>query len=142
MRDFTTSITIAATPASVWEILTDVERWAEWTPSVRRIERLDAAPLGVGSRVRIQQPKLRPATWTVTEWQPAIGFTWASRSPGVVAIAQHAIERAADGSSVTLKVHFSGFLASVVGVLVGSLTRKYLGLEAAGLKARCEGAIE
>ena len=140
MRNFSTSVNVIATPAHVWEILTNVERWAEWTPSVRRIERLDAAPLRVGSGVRIEQPKLRPATWTVTEWQPEVAFTWVSRSPGLVAVAKHTIEHAAEGSRVTLTVQFDGLIAPVVGLLTGSLTSKYLGLEAAGLKARCEGA--
>lgn len=140
MREFSTSINIAATPVRVWEILANVERWAEWTPSVRRIERLDAVPLRIGSRVRIEQPKLRPAVWTITEWQPEVAFTWISRSPGLVAVARHAIERRAEGSRVTLTIRFDGLVAPVVGVLAGSLTNKYLGFEAAGLKARCEAA--
>jgi carbon monoxide dehydrogenase subunit G len=140
MRDFSTTVTIAATPLHVWEVLVDVERWADWTPTVRRIERLDAGPLEVGSRVRIDQPKLRPAIWTVTAWEPEVGFTWVSRSPGLVATGLHAIEASADGSRITLRVHFGGLLASVVGVLASGLTRTYLGLEAAGLKARCEKA--
>ena len=140
MRDLSTSVTIAATPGDVWKVIADVERWAEWTPTVRRIERLDAGPLDVGSRVRIDQPKLRPAIWTVTAWKPEVGFSWVSRSPGVVVTGLHAIEPSADGSRVTLKVHFGGLLASVVGVLASRLTSRYLGLEAAGLKARSEKA--
>lgn len=140
MRDFGTSIAIAAAPSRVWSVVADVERWKEWTSTIRRIERLDGTSLGMGSRVRIEQPKLRPAVWTVTAWEPGVSFTWASRSPGLVATAVHAVEPLQIGSRVALEVHFSGLLASVVGLLLGRLTREYLGLEAAGLKARCEGA--
>jgi hypothetical protein len=140
MRDFSTSIFIAATPSRTWEVLADVERWADWTSSIRRIERLDAVPLGVGSRVRIEQPRLRPGIWTVTEWEPDSGFTWISLNSDLVATALHTIVPAAGGSRVTLRIQFDGLLAPIVGMLASGLTRRYLELEAAGLKARCEAA--
>jgi len=138
LREFTTSVTIAASPHRVWTVLADVERWPDWTRSVSRIEHLGPGALGVGSRVRIEQPRLRPAVWTVTAWQPALGFAWVAPSPGAVATGLHAIEACAGGSKVTLTIRFTGLLAPVVGLLAGRLTREYMGLEAAGLKARCE----
>jgi uncharacterized protein YndB with AHSA1/START domain len=140
MRDFSTSVDITASAPLVWRVLADVDQWADWTGSIRRIERLDALPLKVGSRVRIEQPKMRSAVWTVTEWEPTVGFGWVSKGPGFLVTASHAIEPTANGSKVTLNVHFDGPLASVVGALASRLTCRYLGLEAAGLKARCERA--
>jgi carbon monoxide dehydrogenase subunit G len=138
MRDFTQSIAIAAAPSRVWNILADVERWADWTPTVRRIERLEPAPLGVGSRVRIEQPDLQPAVWTISAWKEETGFTWMSRNRGFVATALHAVMPSGAGSRVTLKIRLDGLLASVAGVLAGGLIHDYLELEATGLKARCE----
>jgi uncharacterized protein YndB with AHSA1/START domain len=60
MRDFSISANINATPQRVWEVLSDGERWAEWTPSVTSVEILDK-PLRVGSRAMIRQPELPPA---------------------------------------------------------------------------------
>ena len=54
---FETTVQIDASPQSVWEVMTDVERWPEWTTSVQRVERLDDGPLRVGSRARLKQPK-------------------------------------------------------------------------------------
>ena len=83
MREFSANVDIAATPERVWQVLAEVERWPEWTPSVLSVERLNAAPLGAGSQVRIQQPKLRPAVWTITRWEPTKQFVWVSSSPGL-----------------------------------------------------------
>ena len=139
MAELITTVRIEAPPSRVWPTMIDVERWAEWTPSVRRIERLEAQPLGVGSRVRIEQPKLAPAVWTVTEWRPEAAFIWISRRPGIVVTAVHAIEPTPEGGSlVTLIVRFAGLLAPLVAFVSGGLTRRYMGLEANGLKQRCE----
>jgi hypothetical protein len=106
--------------------------------SITSITRLDNAPLGVGSRVVIRQPKLPVNHSTVTEFEPNRGFTWVSRSPGVVATARHAIVPSAAGSRVTLSVRFGGLLGWFVAHLVAGLTERYIAMEAEGLKRRSE----
>ena len=138
MRTFSTSIDIAASPERVWPIMSDVERWHEWTASISGIRRLDGRPFGLGSRVLILQPRLPPNKSTVTGFEPPSGFTWVSRSPGVVATARHLIEPTAIGSRVTLSVHFGGLLGWFVARLVGGLTERYIAMEAEGLKRRAE----
>lgn len=139
MSEFHTSITIQAPAEHVWTVLADVQRWPEWTASVSSVEVLDKAPLSVGSRVRIHQPKLRPAVWTVTEWQPGQRFVWVSKNPGVVAVATHSLTPGPTGCTLTLILQYKGLLGGLVGFLGRGLTKTYLGLEAAGLKARSEG---
>ena len=139
MRTFTTFIDIEAPPERVWAIMSDVERWHEWTPSITSIKRMDGGgPLAVGSRVLIRQPKLPPNHSKVTELDPAKGFTWVSRSPGVVATARHEIAPHGSGSRVTLSVHFGGMLGWFVARLVSGLTERYIQMEAEGLKRRSE----
>ena len=135
---FNTTIKIASTPERVWAALADIERWPEWTPTVSRLELLSGLPFGVGSRVRIHQPKLRPAVWEVTRWEAGQGFAWTAKHPGVRAVGEHIIEAADDGCIVTLKVCFDGPFGSLAGWLAGRLTTRYLTMEAEGLKKKID----
>ena len=137
-RLFDITVDVAAPPERIWQVMTDVELWPEWTQSVQKVKRLDSGPFRVGSRARIKQPKFLPAVWEVTELSPQRGFTWISRSPGVVASAKHRIEPTARGSKVNLSVAYGGLLGGVVAKLLGGITDRYLMFEAAGLKQRSE----
>lgn len=110
---FSITTEVDAPPDVVFAGLSEVERWPEWTPTVTRVERLgDAgAPLALGGRLRIVQPRVPPADWTVTALEPGRGFRLVSRSPGATVEASHRAEPEADNHSrVTLSVTFSGFL--------------------------------
>ena len=132
------TVTVAAPPERVWELIVDVERWPERIPTVDAVERLDAGPLVVGSRTRLRQPRLRPAVWTVTELAPGSSFTWESTSPGVTVTAAHVVEPHSDGSRLTLSLKVSGPLSGVGWLLTRSLTRRYVETEAASIKKASE----
>jgi hypothetical protein len=132
------SIDIAAAPADVFAVLCDVESWPEWTASVTSVKRMEGGPFGPGSRALVRQPRLRPAVWQVTAFVDGRRFTWATVNPGVRTDGDHVIEPVGTGSRVTLSLRFSGFLAPLVGRIYRGLSRRYLSLEAQGLKARCE----
>ncbi|MGS2614463.1 SRPBCC family protein [Micromonospora sp. LZ34] len=136
---FTAGTEVAAEAGLVWAVLVDVERWPEWTASVRRARRLEPGPLAVGATVRLEQPKLRPAVWRVTELTEGLSFTWVSTAPGVRSRAEHRLVPLPGGrTGLELTVQQSGPLAWPVGWLYGDLTRRYLRLEADGLRRRCE----
>ena len=136
---FETSVEIHATPATVWAVLTDVGCWPEWTASMRRVELRGGGALAVGSRVRIKQPKVPAVTWEVTEVEPERAFTWTATSPGVTTVAEHRITPIGRSTvQVHLGIRRSGPLAGLVSALSARLTRRYVAMEAAGLKQRCE----
>ena len=139
MKDYRIEVGIQAPPALVWEIMRDVKRWPEWTPTVTSVRLLDPGPLTVGARAIIRQPKLPPAKWRVTELdEHGRSFTWVSRAPGVCVIARHSVEASGEGSRATLSLRYSGVLTGLLAYLTHELNDRYLALEAAGLKQRSE----
>ena len=137
-NDFSISIDINAPPQRVWDVMSDVERWHKWTPSVRSIRLLGGGPLAVGRRLFIRQPKLPPAMWKVTAIEPGRGFTSRTGSFLTWVVANHWVEPFGAGSGATLSLRFGGLFGGVVARLTADLNNRYLNLEAAGLKRRSE----
>ena len=130
------TVDISAPPEVVWAILSDVESWPTWTASITSVRPLSPDPLQVGSRVRIKQPRLPATVWTVSDLVEGERFTWTATGPGVHTRASHRVVGTAAGSRVTLSIDRAGVLGRVVGRLDGGLTRRYVEMEAAGLKQR------
>jgi uncharacterized protein YndB with AHSA1/START domain len=135
------TVAIAASPERVWQVLSNVEFWPDWTPTVTSVRRLDEGPLRQGSRTRINQPRLPETEYVVTEITPGRSFTWVATAPGVLTTARHDVEPLPGGAAhVRLSVSQAGWLGSVMGFFYRGLTDRYLANEANGLKTRCEAA--
>jgi uncharacterized membrane protein len=139
MNEYAVSIDIQAPADRVWSIMSDIRRWHEWTPSITSIRRLDEGPLRLGSRAMVRQPKLPPARWRVTELEEGRHFSWVTGSPIARATGRHSVESLASGSRATLSLEFSGILGAFFARLLDDINRRYLSMEANGLKARSEG---
>jgi len=137
---FSIAVEIGAPPGEVWAVMRDVERWNLWTPSIKRIKRLDTGPFGAGSRALVFQPRLLPAVWRVTVFEADRGFTWVSGGPGIRVTGLHRIEPSPHGCRVTLSVTYEGVMARLVVRMLGTITERYIGWEAEGLKRKCEGS--
>lgn len=136
-RLFETTRHIDAPAQPVWEVLADVARWPEWTPTVERVERLDEGPLQVGSRAKVSQPRLPRALWKVTEIVDGRSFTWEAKGPGLRTIGRH--EVVPDGSAgalVTLSIEQTGLMGGFAAMLWRRLTQHYIELEAESLDKR------
>jgi hypothetical protein len=129
---------IDAPPRVVWQVMSEVESWPEWTASVTEIVRVDPGPLHVGQRLRIRQPRLPSTVWRLTELTEERSVTWRAGGPGATTTAHHHIEPVGSGTEVTLRLTQQGPLGVLVGALTSKLTRRYLELETSGLKRRCE----
>jgi uncharacterized protein YndB with AHSA1/START domain len=139
-RDFRIEVDIAAAPETVWAVMSDVERWHEWTVSVRRVRVLGNGRLAMGSRVFVKQPRLLPALWKVTAIEPGRRFVWETAAPGMHVSAIHEVEPTASGAHATLQVKYDGAIGRWLADRIRDLTCQYLEYEAAGLKKRSESA--
>jgi uncharacterized membrane protein len=135
-----TSVKITAPVDRVWSTTCDIESWPRWSPTMTSVTRSDAGPLRPGVSARVQQPKLRPATWVVDVVEESRNLTWHTSGPGYRISAVHLLEPTAAGTSVVLRVEVSGPLASLVWLLAGRTAARYVDQEAAALKRHCEPA--
>ena len=132
-------IDIDAPASVVWDVFSDVERWPEWTASVTRLVALDGPGIAVGKRFEIKQPRMPKLAWQVTEVSPGAAWTWVQRSPGGLTVASHDVTPVSDGRTrVRQQLEQRGPVGALVGLLMRRMTKRYLDLEAAGLKARSE----
>jgi uncharacterized membrane protein len=131
------SITIDAPIDVVWSVFTDVERWPTWASSVTSVELIDG-PMRLGAKARIRQPRLPTLVWEVTKWSPGHSWTWTATSPGARTEASHVLTRSGAGTVAEQSIISSGPLGRVAAFVWRSLTRRYLAIEAAGLKQQSE----
>jgi len=136
---FQTTRHIDAPPETVGEVLFDVVRWPEWTPTIDDVERLDEGPFRVGSRAKVRQPKLPRAEWQVTELVDGRSFTWEATGPGMRTIGRHEVVADGDGSRVTLSIEQTGPMGAVAARVWRGLTQRYIELEAESLDKRVTG---
>jgi uncharacterized membrane protein len=133
------SVEIDAPAQLVWEVFSDVQGWPEWTASVTSLVGKDGANLAVGQRFSIKQPGMSKLVWKVTEIDHGSSWTWVQRSPGVLVTARHHVVARTDGRTlVRQQLEQRGVLGALVGRLMVKKTKRFLQLEAQGLKARSE----
>ena len=136
--EYQISVGIDAPPDVVWAVMSDGERWHEWTASVTSVRLLDDGPLRIGSRALIRQPRFPPAVWKVTALEPGRSFTWRSGMPLMWVYGQHSVEPLGSGTRATLRLIYDGVLARLMGRITRGITNRYLNMEASGLKRRSE----
>lgn len=138
MSTYKVEVDVDAPPDRIWRVMADVPDWPQWTPTVGAVESLTEGPLRVGSRFRLEQPRLPPVIWTVDELEPGRSFSWTSGSRALSSRGYHGIKPAAGGSRVVLTFTQSGPLAPVSGLVYRKLISRYVQTEADSLKARSE----
>jgi uncharacterized membrane protein len=138
---FEQSTDIDAPQQRVWDVLADLEAWPRRIETVEVVELLTPAPVGVGSRVRLKQPKLGEGTWEVTVWDPPSYFEYRQQSGGITIVAGHRVEALEeDRSRLTLTLEMRGLLVPIFGRLYRDLTNRYMTIEAQGMKRAAQPA--
>ena len=71
--------------------------------------------------------------------EPNRSWTWQNRAPGATTVAHHILTETSDGyTHVALSIDQRGVIGRPMGWLLKRLTRRYLRLEAEGLRRRSE----
>lgn len=132
-------VIIKASPADIWQVLADVERWPTWTPTVLSVEPVTRDGFKVGAKYRVTQPKLRPGIYEVTERVPHEVFTWQQKSLGATLVAEHRLT-AFDGTGTEVELAFAtkGLVGAIAGGMNSKLIAEYVKTEAKSLKQHCE----
>lgn len=95
------SVDVAADPASIWEVVSDVRRMSEWSPECRRIVVLGSPKEGLGTTflgVNRRGWVMWPTTSKVVRYEPARAVAWRTRESG----ATWTYELTPTGSGTTL----------------------------------------
>jgi uncharacterized protein YndB with AHSA1/START domain len=137
---FENTIYIDASPEVVWEITIDVEKWAEWTPTIETIKRVDTKPLGPGSKVRLKQPMQPESLWIVKKFETGRIFAWETHRRGLHITAIHEMAPHGVGTVNRLVVEMNGALVILLWPFLKLAVNKTLADENNGLKFRCEGS--
>ena len=135
------TVTIQAPVDRVWHLNVDVTSWPTLTPTtMRRVERLDDGPFGLGSSARVKQPAQAAAVWTVTRFEPGREFAWQTTRMGMTMTGIHVLEELDDGCRNTLAIEVVGPGSGIVGRLFGGLIRRTIATENACFKKEAERA--
>jgi len=138
MNEFQLSIDIHAPIGRVWDVTIDFERWPEWTPTVTRAKVRGKGSAGVGTLITIYQPKLLPALWRVTQFEPKRVIELQSGFPGLRVIALHNMAQRGEHTTLTLTIRFEGWMGRMLARRLADLNNRYLALEADGIRRYCE----
>jgi ribosome-associated toxin RatA of RatAB toxin-antitoxin module len=132
------NIEIAAPPARIWAVMSDVARWPEWTPSMESVAEV-SSPLSLGGTAKVKAKGVTETRWTVTEWIPDQGFVWETKVRGARTVGGHTIAPLADGRCrVTLSIEVLGMAGAIFKPLISRTITRNMEMEANGLKQRSE----
>lgn len=136
-----TSIEINASPAQVWALLTDFDRYSEWNPFIKKIE----GEIAVGNRFQaeIGNMKFKPV---VLAFEKEKVFEWLGHLliPGVIFDGQHKFELITNPDGTTTLHHsekFTGILVPLMKKMLNNDTRAGFEAMNVALKKRAEGKM-
>ncbi len=129
------SIDIAAPAERVWQILCDLDRYAEWNPFTPRVETDRVVGHPVVLHVDLGGRQLQRQVEIIRAWEPGVRLSWGmTMGPAWWFRAQREqrVERlAADRCRYMTEDVFAGLFAPVVHALYGAKVQR--GFEAAAL---------
>ena len=133
------SLETTASPAKVWQIWSDVNRWPEWNPDMNE-SRLNG-PLKLGATGMINTKSGGKHEVVVTHYDEGSSFELESTAlPATKMAIRATIARSDAGSRITQGFEPRGLLAPIVGPMMSGQILKTFNSVLAGLKKKVESA--
>lgn len=110
-------ILIHATPAQVWSVLTDINRWVEWNEKISRAHIAGPVAVNAGFDWTVNGARIKSVLHTV---QTDRAFGWSGTTFGGSAIHNWYLEQHRDGTLVKVEESMEGWL---VGLFKNKMNR-------------------
>jgi carbon monoxide dehydrogenase subunit G len=113
---FSASVEINASPEKTWSLLKNIEEWPKWVPSLKKIEKVSAEPLGKGSKVLVVAKSLIKVNllMTVTEFVAGQRVVMEGKVLGVRMVRFYELEPVSGRARLTAGGEVTGLLAFLV----------------------------
>jgi carbon monoxide dehydrogenase subunit G len=114
---FESSIEINAPAGRIWALMGKLEEWPQWTPSIKKIERVSKGSLAVGSQVSVTA-KISGLTvtllMTITEFVPERNVVMQGKVLGTKLTRFYTLEPVNGKTKLSIGGEVSGALAQLV----------------------------
>ena len=140
MKEFSATTNIAASPETIWQLLTDASSYPEWDPGMVRLEGTVAPGQKITAYTKLSPDRAFPVT--VTNFVPNQTMTWTGGMPLGLFKGERTFMLApqADGTTqFTTREQFSGLLLPIIGRTIPDLSESFQNF-AQGLKKRAENS--
>lgn len=139
MKAFATSTLIQATPQAVWAVLTDGAQWAQWNPTVDKVEGKIAPGEKISVHVKLSPGRAFPVK--VSAFEPPNRMVWTGGMPLGLFKGErtYTLTPKAGGVEFSMREAFTGLMAPLITKSIPDMQPAFDEF-AAALKRRCEQA--
>jgi uncharacterized protein YndB with AHSA1/START domain len=121
MKEYVSTAVIDASPATVWAILTDGEKYKEWNPEIVGVDGRIVLGAQITARVRLGDGAIRAVPQLVTALVPPSRMEWTGGMPFGLFVGKRTYTLTPRDHGVEFKLHLrmSGPLSSLILKSVG-----------------------
>jgi hypothetical protein len=141
-RDYATVVRIAASPETVWTVLTDPVHYADWNPEIVAIDGRFALGERITARVHIGDGVMRSVPMRVTTFESPVRMEWVGGLPLGLFVGRRvfSVTPCDGGAEFRMELHMTGVLSPLIIRSVGHRQAEIDSFSAA-LKKRVEGVL-
>ncbi|HEU0248026.1 MAG TPA: SRPBCC family protein [Gaiellaceae bacterium] len=135
------AIDIGRSPEDVFDYCTDLTREPEWNPKAKRVQKLSAGPIGLGTRYEAEFLKGSPMTIELVRFERPVAWESVGRSRRLDAKGEGRVSATEDGAHLVMRMELrpKGTLRLLLPIL-GRFMHKQEERNLAAIKQALEGS--